>query len=240
MTCRRQCAHPKPAPTANYPHRRGSNHAIIHVMFLTSPATSARTNAQLHTGPNPWLSHPTRFLKRSSLSCCHTSPQPPGTSTKPGPRSSTPWPAYETRTRAEMLQAAHIIAFGMTTLDVLAEAKTAEMSQSMRLRYRRLRQQPQSLHPADRKGARPASRRPTSSRPRRNAGAHGRHAAGRDNGRHSAIQSEDRHPAPPRQPRHRPAPRARPDVGPRTLGHRDAERVAAAGRSGPTLPIVQA
>ncbi len=43
---------------------------------------------------------------------------------------------YETRTRAEMLQAAHIIAFGMTTLDVLAEAKTAEMSQSMRLRYR--------------------------------------------------------------------------------------------------------
>jgi hypothetical protein len=44
--------------------------------------------------------------------------------------------SYETRTRAEMLQAAHIIAFGMTTLDVLAEAKTAEMSQSMRLRYR--------------------------------------------------------------------------------------------------------
>ena len=44
--------------------------------------------------------------------------------------------SYETRTRAEMLQAAHIIALGMTTLDVLAEAKTAEMSQSMRLRYR--------------------------------------------------------------------------------------------------------
>jgi hypothetical protein len=44
--------------------------------------------------------------------------------------------AYETRTRAEMLMAAHIVALGMTTLDVLAEAKTAEMSQSMRLRYR--------------------------------------------------------------------------------------------------------
>src|ERR1700677_1231110 len=43
---------------------------------------------------------------------------------------------YETRTRAEMLMAAHIIALGMTTLDVLAEAKTTEMSQSMRLRYR--------------------------------------------------------------------------------------------------------
>src|SRR5271157_947310 len=43
---------------------------------------------------------------------------------------------YDTRTRAEMLQAAHIIALGMTTLDVLAEAKTAEMSVSMRLRYR--------------------------------------------------------------------------------------------------------
>jgi hypothetical protein len=35
-----------------------------------------------------------------------------------------------------MLQAAQIIALGMTTLDVLAEAKTADMSQSMRLRYR--------------------------------------------------------------------------------------------------------
>src|ERR1700733_8382552 len=44
--------------------------------------------------------------------------------------------SYETRTSAEMLQAAHIIALGMTTLDVLAEAKTAEMSPSMRLRYR--------------------------------------------------------------------------------------------------------
>jgi hypothetical protein len=44
--------------------------------------------------------------------------------------------SYATRTRAEMLQAAQIIALGMTTLDVLAEAKTAEMSQSMRIRYR--------------------------------------------------------------------------------------------------------
>jgi hypothetical protein len=44
--------------------------------------------------------------------------------------------SYATRTRAEMLQAAHIIALGMTTLDVLAEAKTAEMSVSMRLRHR--------------------------------------------------------------------------------------------------------
>ena len=44
--------------------------------------------------------------------------------------------SYATRTRAEMLQAAQIIALGMTTLDVLAEAKTAEMSPSMRIRYR--------------------------------------------------------------------------------------------------------
>lgn len=43
---------------------------------------------------------------------------------------------YATRTRAELLQAAQIIALGMTTLDVLAEAKTTEMSQSMRARYR--------------------------------------------------------------------------------------------------------
>jgi hypothetical protein len=44
--------------------------------------------------------------------------------------------SYATRTRAEMLQAAHIVALGMTTLDVLAEAKTAEMSVPMRLRHR--------------------------------------------------------------------------------------------------------
>jgi hypothetical protein len=35
-----------------------------------------------------------------------------------------------------MLQADHIIALGMTTLDVLAEAKTVEMSHPMRLRCR--------------------------------------------------------------------------------------------------------
>jgi hypothetical protein len=44
--------------------------------------------------------------------------------------------SYATRTRAEMLQAAQIIALGMTTLDVLAEARTSEMSQSMRVRSR--------------------------------------------------------------------------------------------------------
>ncbi len=44
--------------------------------------------------------------------------------------------SYATRTRAEMLLAAHIIALGMTTLDVLADAKTVEMSPSMRLRHR--------------------------------------------------------------------------------------------------------
>jgi hypothetical protein len=44
--------------------------------------------------------------------------------------------SYATRTRAEMLQAAQIIALGMTTLDVLAEAKTTEMSISNRIRFR--------------------------------------------------------------------------------------------------------
>lgn len=44
--------------------------------------------------------------------------------------------SYATRTRAEMLQAAQIIALGMTTLDVLADAKSMEMSVSMRIRYR--------------------------------------------------------------------------------------------------------
>jgi hypothetical protein len=44
--------------------------------------------------------------------------------------------AYATRARAEMLKASQIIALGMTTLDVLSGAKTTEMSQSMRIRYR--------------------------------------------------------------------------------------------------------
>jgi hypothetical protein len=44
--------------------------------------------------------------------------------------------SYATRTRAEMLHAAQIAAFGMSTLDTLAEAKAADMSLSMRLRYR--------------------------------------------------------------------------------------------------------
>jgi hypothetical protein len=44
--------------------------------------------------------------------------------------------SYATRTRAEILQAAQIVAFGMTTLDVLAEARTAGMSMSMRIRFR--------------------------------------------------------------------------------------------------------
>jgi hypothetical protein len=43
--------------------------------------------------------------------------------------------AYAPRTRAEMLQAARIIALGMATLDTLAEAKSTEMSDAMRVRY---------------------------------------------------------------------------------------------------------
>ena len=151
--------------------------------------------------------------------------------------------SYETRTRAEMLQAAHIIAFGMTTLDVLAEAKTAEMSQSMRLRYRGCANNLNRSTLQTEKALDAASCPRTPTRPRRNAGAHRRHAAGRDYGRHSAAQSEDRRPAPPRPPRRRPASRnkcsAGPDVGPRTLGHRNDQLVAAARRSGPTLPIAQ-
>lgn len=44
--------------------------------------------------------------------------------------------AYATRTRAEMLKAAQIIAFGMSTLDTLAEAKAADLSPSLRIRFR--------------------------------------------------------------------------------------------------------
>jgi hypothetical protein len=44
--------------------------------------------------------------------------------------------SYGARTRSEMLNAAQIIAFGFSALDMLAEAKATEMSASMRLRYR--------------------------------------------------------------------------------------------------------
>jgi len=44
--------------------------------------------------------------------------------------------AYAVRTHAEILEAAQIIAFSMTSLDVLAEARTTEMSASMRVRCR--------------------------------------------------------------------------------------------------------
>ena len=74
--------------------------------------------------------------KPSSLSCCHTSPTAAADIHEARSEIIDTLASYATRTRAEMLQAAHIIALGMTTLDVLAEAKTAEMSPSMRLRYR--------------------------------------------------------------------------------------------------------
>src|SRR5271165_5940604 len=44
--------------------------------------------------------------------------------------------SYGARTRQEFLLAAQIIVFGLSTLDILADAKTVEMSPSMRLRYR--------------------------------------------------------------------------------------------------------
>jgi hypothetical protein len=44
--------------------------------------------------------------------------------------------AYPIRSRTDVLQAARIIAFSMATLDTLHQAKTLEMSDSMRIRYR--------------------------------------------------------------------------------------------------------
>ena len=44
--------------------------------------------------------------------------------------------AYATRTRAEALNAARIIAFSMATLDTLSEATSGTLSPAMKLRYR--------------------------------------------------------------------------------------------------------
>jgi hypothetical protein len=44
--------------------------------------------------------------------------------------------SYGARTRQELLHAAQVIAFGLSALDALAEAKVTETSPSLRLRYR--------------------------------------------------------------------------------------------------------
>jgi len=44
--------------------------------------------------------------------------------------------SYGARTRSEMLNAAQIIAYGLSALEMLSDAKTTEMSHSMRLRFR--------------------------------------------------------------------------------------------------------
>ena len=43
--------------------------------------------------------------------------------------------SYGARSRSELLNAAQIIAFGMASLDMIHQAKTTEMSPSMRLRF---------------------------------------------------------------------------------------------------------
>lgn len=44
--------------------------------------------------------------------------------------------SYGARTPSELLNAAQIIAYGLSALDMLQEARTADMSRSMRLRFR--------------------------------------------------------------------------------------------------------
>lgn len=104
-------------------------------MFLTTPTTSDRTNGQHQSG--------SAVVLRSSafLESIIAFLLPYVTTAAIDARDAhkeiiETLASYGTRTRAEMLQAAQIIALGMTTLDVLAEAKTADMSLFMRLRYR--------------------------------------------------------------------------------------------------------
>ncbi len=145
--------------------------------------------------------------------------------------------AYETRTRAEMLQAAHIIAFGMTTLDVLAEAKTAEMSQSMRLRYRSCAN---SLNRSTLQTEKALDQRLGDEIP----AAPAEMAEPIDDMREAEImaaiqqaQSDHQQPAPARTPRQRPKTPHGPNGGSATLGRCDDGIVAAARRSAPTLRV---
>jgi hypothetical protein len=100
----------------------------IRVMFLTAATTSCRTDEQHQSGPAA-VSHPSAFLLPYVTTAANDTRDARN-------EIIETLESYGTRTRSEMLQAGQIIALGMTTLDVLAEAKTAEMSQSMRLRYR--------------------------------------------------------------------------------------------------------
>ena len=104
-------------------------------MFLTAVTTSDRTDGQHQSGPAA-VPHPSAFLESIiAFLLPYVTTAAKNTHDARNEIIET-LNSYGTRTRSEMLQAAQIIALGMTTLDVLAEAKTAEMSQSMRLRYR--------------------------------------------------------------------------------------------------------
>src|ERR1700750_2116770 len=105
-------------------------------MFLTFVSTKYRMWQQLYPGPQTMAQRSSAYLESIIAFLLPYFVAASANGRQDRAEIIDTLASYETRTRAEIMQAAHIIALGMTTLDVLAEAKTAEMSQSMRLRYR--------------------------------------------------------------------------------------------------------
>lgn len=83
----------------------------------------------MHLPPSPFLERLVRFLLPYFLGMC------PDLDSARAEILET-LASYGTRTRSGLLNAAQIIAYGLSGLETLHEAKMTEMSQSMRLRYR--------------------------------------------------------------------------------------------------------
>lgn len=100
-------------------------HVAAHVAAHVSAHVAAQTSPQ----PSPFLEQIIRFLMPFFL----------GSATD---FDAARWEILETlacygaRTRSQMLNAAQIIAFGMSVLETLGEVNATEMSPSLRLRYR--------------------------------------------------------------------------------------------------------
>jgi hypothetical protein len=105
-------------------------------MFLTNPAAAARTKQQPSTGPTAVSLKPSVFLETIIAFLMPYFLNSAADIAEARNEIIDTLASYGTRTRAEFLQAAQIIALSMTTLDVLHEAKTVEMSMSMRIRFR--------------------------------------------------------------------------------------------------------
>jgi hypothetical protein len=121
------------------------------ILFLIYPRISDKNKVQTFTGYTPTMpalipapitvSEPFPFLPSPFLQCLVRFLLPYFLGVCPDLDSARAeiletLASYGARNRAELLNASQIIAYGLSGLDVLHEAKSTEMSASLRLRYR--------------------------------------------------------------------------------------------------------